>query len=75
MLFRSEVLDGADNDDVVLEVAHDLELVFLPADDGFLDEDFPHRAHGEAPVHMALEFLAIVGDVSAGAACNDRRWL
>src|SRR5205085_12592037 len=37
---RVEVLDGANDDDVVGTVAHDLQLELLPADDGFLDEDF-----------------------------------
>ena len=34
---RIEVLDGADDDDVVGLVAHHLQLEFLPADDRFLD--------------------------------------
>ena len=34
-----DVLDGADNDDVIVEVAHDLELVLLPSDEGDLNED------------------------------------
>jgi len=35
---RVHVLDGADDDDVVGEVAHDLEFEFLPAEDRFFDE-------------------------------------
>jgi len=35
---RVHIFNGADDDDVVGEVAHDLQLVFLPAENGFLDE-------------------------------------
>ena len=42
---RVEVLDRADDDDVVVAVAHQLELVFLPAVDRLLDE---HVGDGEA---------------------------
>ena len=38
-----EVLDGADDDAVAGRIAHDLHLVFLPTDDGFLDEDLASR--------------------------------
>ena len=36
---RVEVLDGADDDDVVRLVAHHLQFVLLPADERLLDED------------------------------------
>ena len=39
---RIEVLDRADDDDVVLQVAHHLEFELLPAEDGFFDQDFMH---------------------------------
>ena len=65
---RVEILDRADDNDVVLAVAHDLKLVFLPADDRFLNEDLRDRALVEAPVDVVVIFLHIVGDVSAHAA-------
>jgi hypothetical protein len=43
-----DVLDAADDDAVVLLVADDLELVFLPADDGLVDLDLPIMRGGEA---------------------------
>ena len=40
---RVEVLDGADDNDVVGAVAHDLEFVLLPPKDGLLQEHLRHR--------------------------------
>ena len=34
-----EVFYGADDDDVVVLIAHDFEFKFFPADDGFFYED------------------------------------
>ena len=45
---RVDVLDRADDDEVVGDVAHHLELELLPADDRLLDQDLVHRAHLEA---------------------------
>ena len=63
-----EVLDGADDDAVVGLVAHDFHLVFLPAEEGFLDEDFVDGREIDAALGELLEFLAVVGDAAAGAA-------
>ncbi len=63
-----EVLDGTDDDHVVLAVAHDLELVFLPSGDGLLDEDLAVRTEGQSPPDVSLVLLRVVGDVAAGAA-------
>ena len=41
---RVQVLDGADDDDVVPAVPHHLQLVFLPAGDGLLDQDLGDHA-------------------------------
>ena len=38
-----EVLDGADDHDVVVGVTHHLQLVFLPAEDGLLQQDLAGR--------------------------------
>ena len=46
---RVEVLDGADDDAVVGEVAHHLELEFLPAERALFDQDFVHRAESARP--------------------------
>ena len=43
-----EVLDGTHDDDVVGQVAHDLELVLLPTFDRRLDQDLGDGAGGQA---------------------------
>src|SRR5207244_989843 len=55
-----EVLDGADDDDVVGAVAHDLQLELLPADDGFLDQDLVGGRQVEAASNEDVELLAVV---------------
>jgi hypothetical protein len=45
---RVDVLDRADDDHVVAAVAHQLELVLLPAEHRLLDEDGVHRGVGQA---------------------------
>ena len=40
---RVNVLDGADDDAIVRLVADDLHLVFLPAEQAFIDKDLGHR--------------------------------
>src|SRR5208282_6072393 len=63
-----EILDGADDHEVVAEVAHDFELEFLPAEDGFFDEGFAGGAAIEGVGDGLGEFLAVVSDTAAGAA-------
>ena len=63
-----EVLDAADDHAVVVAVADDLELVFLPAEHGLVDEDLAdHRRLEPAPRDL-LELLEVVGDPAAHAA-------
>ena len=38
-----DVFDGGDDDHVVIAIAHELELEFFPAEDGFLDEHISLR--------------------------------
>ncbi|MDT4797755.1 hypothetical protein FQZ97_303650 [compost metagenome] len=70
---RVEVLDGADDDAVVLLVADNLHLVFLPADQRFVDQQFLGRRQVEAAGADFLELLAVVGDAAAGAAHGEGR--
>ena len=60
-----EVLDGADHHAVVRGVAHDLELVLLPAGDGTLDQDLAHRAGGQALDRQLREVRRVLGDAGA----------
>ena len=69
---RIDVLDRADDDEVVRDVAHDLELEFLPADHRLLDEDLVDRAELEAALGEIAEFLDVVSDAAADAAERER---
>ena len=68
-----EVLDGADDDDVVGQVAHQLQLVFLPAEHGFFEQDFVYGREIEAARQQFQQLFAVVGDAAAGAAERERR--
>jgi hypothetical protein len=66
---RIDVLDRADDDAVVRLVAHDLHLVFLPAEQRFLDQNLGGRRGVEAALAtISLELFLVVGDAAAGAA-------
>ena len=52
-----DVLDGADDDHVVLEVAHDLELELLPADDALLEQHLVGGRGVEAGLDHRVELL------------------
>ncbi len=65
---RVEVLDRADDHDVVVLVAHQLELVLLPAEDGLLQEHLGGRGERQALAGDAAQLVLVVGEAGAGAA-------
>ena len=65
---RVEVLDGADDDDVVGHVAHDLELELLPPEEAGLDEHLGDRRQAQALGDDGAELLEVPGDAAPGAA-------
>ena len=65
---RIEVLDAADDHDIVIQVAHHLHLVLFPAQHGFLDQHLRDGGLIQARAHQGVEFAGIVGDRGAGAA-------
>src|SRR5215212_8652835 len=67
------VLYGADHDDVIGEVAHDLELELLPAGDALLDEGAAYGARVEAFEDGAAE-LAVVAYRSSTLATEGKAW-
>ncbi len=67
-----EILDGADDHEVVAVVAHHFEFVFFPAEHGFFDQRFVHRAHVQRVSDGFGKLLAVVGDRSARAAQRER---
>src|SRR6185436_12792317 len=68
-----EILDRADDHDVVLVVAHHLELELLPADHAPLDEHLVRRREVESAANDLFELLAIVRDTTARSAERERR--
>ena len=70
---RIDVLDRADDHEVVRAIAHDLELEFLPADDRFLEQNLVHRAQVDAAAGNFAELLDVVGDAATDAAERERR--
>ena len=54
-------------------IAHHFELVFLPAEHGFLDQRLVHGAGVERARNGVGKFLAVVGDRAARAAQRERR--
>ena len=67
------VLDRADDDDVVVLVAHDLELELLPAEQAALEHDLGGHRQVEPGAAEVLQLLAVVGDAAAGAAEGEAR--
>ncbi len=65
---RIEILDRADDDAVVGQVAHHLELEFLPAERALFDEHFVNRGERDAALQDVHEFFAVIGDAAAGSA-------
>ncbi len=63
-----DILDGADDDAVVVLVADDLHLVLLPAEHQFLDQHLAGRRGVEPALDDLQELLAVIGDAAAGAA-------
>ncbi len=68
-----QVFDGTNDDAVVLAVPHHFHLVFLPAENGFLDQQLVGGRQVQAAQADLLELLAVVGDAAAGAAHGEGR--
>ena len=58
---------------VVVPVAHDLELVLLPAEDGLLEEHLGGRRGVEPGAGDAAQVGLVVGEAGAGAAHGEGR--
>ena len=60
-----EVFNGADDDAIVFRIAYYLHFEFFPADDRFLDQQFPRRRSFQPALADIQKFLAIVCDTAA----------
>ena len=65
---RVEVLDRADDDDVVVQVADHLELELVPAANGLLHEHLGDRALAETALDRGTELGLGLGEAAAVAA-------
>ena len=65
---RVEVLDRADDHDVVRHVAHHFQLEFLPTLDRLFDKHLMVGRHIEAPLDLAAVLRGVARDRTAGAA-------
>ena len=68
-----EIFDGADDDDVVGQIAHQLQFIFFPAEHGFFQQHFVNRREIEAARQQFQQLFAVVGNAAAGAAERERR--
>jgi len=65
---RIDVLDRADDDAVVVAIAHHLHLVLFPAEHAFLDQHLVGGRGVDAGLDDGEIFFLVVGDAAAGAA-------
>ena len=70
---RIEVLDGADNDAIVLVVADHFHLELFPTDHRLFDQHLFGGRGLESAGHDRFELFTVVGDTAAGAAHRERR--
>ena len=71
---RIDVLNRTDDDEVVGDVAHHLELELFPADDRLFDQDLVDRAHLEPALRKVAELFDVVRDAATDAPrVNDGR--
>ena len=68
-----EVFNGADDYNVVIEVAHDLELKLFPPDKRFFNQHLGDRTLFNAVRNLKLEFFPVVSDSSACSSKSERR--
>ena len=75
-----EVFDAADDDHVVVTVAHDLHFHFFPAENALFEHDFGSRTRGQAAPGDFEEVVIVVGHAAArsaqgeGRAHDERQW-
>ena len=62
-----QVFNTADDDDIIFEVAHDLELIFLPTDHRLFDQDLVRGTQIQPALRQLFKFLRVESDASAGA--------
>jgi len=67
------ILDGADDDGVVIFIPHHFHLKLFPTQQGFLDQNLTDGAGRESRIYQVTEFLVIIGGSSTGTSHGERR--
>ena len=67
-----EVFDRADDDAVVVLVAHHLHLILFPPNQRLIDQQLVGRREVEAAFADLFKLFTVVGDAAAGAAHGER---
>src|SRR5512138_862841 len=70
---RVEVLDRANDDAVIVAIAHDLHFVLFPTNHRFFEQDLARRRRIEAACNDLLELLAVIGNAAAGSTESEGR--
>ena len=65
---RVKVLDGANDNDVVVFITHHFHFVLFPADDRFFDQNFCDWRLIQPVLDERIEFLFVVRNRTAAAA-------
>ena len=69
---RVEVLDRADDNDVIAVITHQLEFVFLPSEDRLLEKYLGGRACLESCAGDASQVGLVVGNPRSGPTHRER---
>ncbi len=67
-----EIFDGAHDDKIIGSIPHDLQLVFLPSQDGLFDQNFVDRAGVQSPLGRLGKFFLVVDNTSTDASESKR---
>src|SRR5699024_5015478 len=70
---RVDVLDGTDNDNVVIFIAQQLNFKFLPAEDRFFNEYAVNRTHFQSAAYFFFKLIFRPNDTAAGPAHSKGR--
>ena len=65
---RVKVLDGADDDHIVLAIPHHLQFVLLPAKDGLLHQHLARGGGGQSSGNDVVQLFGGVRDAASGTS-------
>jgi hypothetical protein len=62
------IFNGADDNDIVVFIPHDLQFVFFPAQDRFFEHDLSDQAGIKSGLSQFFQFFGVIGHAAARAA-------